>query len=200
MRTHVHVRDVLVFVAVFFEGRGKRERERERARIGLSRSYSARSRTLARPYWSYPPTWEMPAGLINSRDLWSTSGWFTATSLSRIYTTAADRFMEDGAAVVPLSLSFSPSRPSVPPSPPPSLPAFVFLSRTLVSLYPHSLSLTLSLSFLSISRRVHRCTSPSSGITSTLVHLPSFLLLSLSLSRPPTRDFLLASRLDLGCP
>lgn len=48
------------------------------------------------------PTWEMPAGLINSRDLWSTSGWFTVASLSRIYTTEADRFMEDSTACVSL--------------------------------------------------------------------------------------------------
>lgn len=49
----------------------------------------------------------MPAGLINSWDLWSTSKWFTTSSLSRIYTTTTDRFMEDGAAVVPHSLPFT---------------------------------------------------------------------------------------------
>ena len=59
------------------------------------------------------PTWEMPAGLINSRDLWSTSGWFTAASLSRIYTTTTDRFMEDSTAVVPLPPLFLPHSSSL---------------------------------------------------------------------------------------
>ena len=68
----------------------------------------ANDATLPRPYWSYPRTWEMPAGLINSRDLWSPSEWFTATSLSRIYTAVPDRFMDDGVAsgLGSLSLSF----------------------------------------------------------------------------------------------
>ena len=64
----------------------------------------------------------MPAGLINSRDLWSTSGWFTAASLSRIYTTAADRFMEDSTAWSLLPPLSSP-RP-VPSRHPPPLTTF----------------------------------------------------------------------------
>ena len=61
----------------------------------------------------------MPAGLINSRDLWSTSGWFTAASLSRIYTTATDRFMEDSAAWSLLLPAILPHYPLATPSLPP---------------------------------------------------------------------------------